>query len=116
MTQTTASAPASAAALPNASIDMNQLLANDAAGKVGADMLAGALLIEPSASAETEQAINEPTDREPVAGDKVTYEGTGGSWFAVTASWLVEPIKVQGEANAQDKVADLTALIPSPAA
>ncbi|WP_334656733.1 hypothetical protein [Sphingomonas panaciterrae] len=116
MTQTTAPAPASAAALPNASIDLNQLLANDADGKTGEALFAGAMLVEPSVSAESSPPATAPEDREPAAADTVTYEATGGSWFAVTASWLAEPIKVQGEANAQDKVAALTALIPSPAA
>jgi hypothetical protein len=115
MTQTTAPAPAIAPDLPNASIDMNQLLANDAAGKTGDELFHDAILVPP-AEAISNPEPTEPTDREPIAGDTVTHEPTGGGWYAITASWLVEPIKVQGEANALERVTELNAMIPVPVA
>lgn len=115
MTQTTAPVPAVAPALPNASIDMNALLANDAAGRTGAAMLDGALLTEPVAELPAPPA-DEPADRAPQPGDTVTRdEDSRGGWVTIRASWLAEPVKVHGEAAANEKIAELLDLIPQPA-
>lgn len=115
MTDPTASAPAIAPALPNASIDMDVLFANDAAGRTGADLLHGALLSEPVVDADLPPA-DQAQDRVPLPGDTVTREDARGGWVTIHASWLAEPVKVHGEAAATARVDELIALIPAPTA
>ena len=66
---------------------------------------------------EDEQADDDddamPEAREPRFGDEVTHEEKGGGWHCITAPWLAEPIKLQGDDAAAAKVAELRALVPT---
>lgn len=100
-----------APAYPNhGSVDFNAVLANDAAGARGADVFENAITPDkPDEVADAEA----PQDRDPRVGDSVSYETLGGGWFAVTATWLAQPIKVQGEEAAEAKADELAATIPA---
>lgn len=48
--------------------------------------------------------------------DGVKVEGPKGSWYTITADWLEEPVKAQGEDDAKAKAAELRAEGPPPPA